>query len=77
MTKVKMIAKSYYYNPTQQTHYTCYPAALQAALDEYNSLPSIHKKIISITNNITTKETEMNVTDAIGGDAIILYEETE
>ncbi len=76
---IRMISKSYYNDPvinTSPSGYTCYAGALQGALDEYNFIDE-PKKILSITDNQTTKYTEMNITDVIGGMAILLYEVEE
>ena len=81
MSKIKMISRGYYYDtssyPSNQSSYTNYPASLQSILDEYNSISTEHTKIISVTDNPTTKVTEMNMTDTIGGFAILLYEDFE
>ena len=75
---VKMIVKNYYYDPNavnQQTPYTSYAAALQAALDEYNDIIVPNKKLISVKHEPTTHLSDLHITDVIGGMAIILYEE--
>lgn len=81
---VKFIVKGYCSKKVREAfedasiEYDSYEEALQAALDEYNSIEA-KKEIISVTDNhqITCTNNTLNFNTVIAGCAVIVYKTTE